>query len=426
MLEKEDNRATIAGCLGTRSSNAGDFMSEPEQQPSERDQTMRRFGTRRPEANEALRFLFDHAPPTLPTAALVNSVFTDQNCLVRLLPDLHTHILPEALAPTTEVNSPQCDVWSFFGVLLMLQGKDYQALEVFNALYLRMLAHQATTGTRFHKGLPLFHISSCYHTLGRVLHAKRYMMLALCEDAVSGCGALKLQDTGTYGRLAWFYGLTDGQIRGYATQAYAEYQAHNQEGSMPEWLLQHLDQHWKSEVTSEQEAGTYQVTRPYCELLMSRLGTGDGKDLERLAEYLVGSMPGCRTYRRAVSYSTDHDIVGSFEGPIADFRAELGRYFVCECKDKEDDKASFSEIAKFCRVLDSVKAKFGIVFSPTGHSGAGRAVHADREIMKVYQDRGIVIVVVDREDLVRVAGGANFVTLLREKYEIVRLDLRGF
>jgi len=71
-----------------------------------------------------------------------------------------------------------------------------------------------------------------------------------------------------------------------------------------------------------------------------------------------------------------------------------------------------------------VKALFGIIFSPNGLSGEGEAENADREVLKIYQDRGMVIVVVTREDLQRVAEGANFISILREKYEIVRLDLR--
>jgi hypothetical protein len=399
-------------------------MSQPAAARSEREVFEQAIGAANPELLVPVRFIFDHAPAPLNTIAYVRSVCVDQDCVVRLLDDLRTHIAPEDLAPSTETNSTQCDVWTFFGVLLMLQGKAYQALEVFDALYERMLCHQAATSTRFHKGLPLFHMSQCYQSLGRIVHAKRYMMLALCEDAVTGGGMLNLRDTGTYGRLAWLYGLSDQQIRRYAEQAHAEYVAHQAEAAMPEWMLQQLDQHWKTEIPSAQEAGVYRITRRYCEFLMARLGTGDGRDLERLAEYLVGAMPGCRTYRRARTYSTDHDVIVSVEGPIADYRSELGRYFACECKDKTEDRASFPEIAKFCRVLDSVKAKFGIVFCPTGHSGAGKAVDADREILKVYQDRGIVIVVVDRDDLQRVAEGANLVSMLREKYEVVRLDLR--
>ena len=97
---------------------------------------------------------------------------------------------------------------------------------------------------------------------------------------------------------------------------------------------------------------------------------------------------------------------------------------MCECKDRGEKRASFSDVAKFCRILDSVKAKVGIIFSTTGHSGKGKATDADREVLKVYQDRGVVIVVVDRNDLERVAEGANFISMLREKYEVVRLDLR--
>lgn len=392
--------------------------------PSERESFEQTIQSANPEMLFPVRYILDNAPEPLNTIAYVHSVLCEQDCVVRLLDDLGAHIACADLAPSTEVNSPQCDVWSFFGVLLMLQGKAYQALEVLDALYTRMLDQQAATEARYHKGLPLFHMSQCYQSLGWAVHAKRYMMLTLCEDVVTGKGTLNLRTTGSYGRLAWLYGLSDQQIQSYAEQAHAEYEAHPAEAAMPEWMLQQLDQHWKTEIPSLQEGGAYRVASRYCQFLMARLGAGDGQDLERLGEYLVGAMPGCRTYRRARTYSTDHDIIASVEGPIADFRSELGRYFVCECKDRADKKADFTDIAKFCRVLDSVKAKFGIIFSTTGFTGEGKAVNADREILKVYQDRGIVIVVVDQDDLRKLAAGANFVSMLREEYERVRLDLR--
>jgi hypothetical protein len=187
---------------------------------------------------------------------------------VRLLTELQDKIPPEDLQPTTTVNSIQCDVWSHYGVLLMLQRKVPQAIEIFDALYAGILRRQNATGKRFHKGLPLFHISQCYQTLGRIVHAKRYRMLALCEDAVSDKGALRLQNSGSYGRLAWVHGLSDPQIRSYATQAYAAYQENAAAASMPEWILQRFDQQWKTEVPSDQEAGTYHITKCYCERLI--------------------------------------------------------------------------------------------------------------------------------------------------------------
>src|SRR5690606_18172656 len=118
----------------------------------------------------------NHAPAPLNTVAFLRTVFDEQDSVVRLLPELRDKIPPEQLEPSTTVNSIQCDVWSSYGVLLMLQGKALQAIEVFDGLYAGILCRQSKTGKRFHKGLPLFHISQCYQSLGRMVHAKRYMM----------------------------------------------------------------------------------------------------------------------------------------------------------------------------------------------------------------------------------------------------------
>jgi hypothetical protein len=129
-----------------------------------------------------------------------------------------------------------------------------------------------------------------------------------------------------------------------------------------------------------------------------------------------------RTYRRKRSHSTDYDIVCSLDGVEQDFRSELGRYFVCECKDWKGP-ADFSAFAKFARVLDSTKSRFGILFSREGITGEDRTRDASREQLKLFQDRGIVIVVVSQKDIEVIIQGVNFISLLREKYETVRLDL---
>jgi len=111
------------------------------------------------------------------------------------------------------------------------------------------------------------------------------------------------------------------------------------------------------------------------------------------------------------------------EGFEVDFRSELGRYFVCECKDWES-AADFTTMAKFCRVLDSFKARFGILFSRSGISGQKHTTDAALEQLKVFQDRGIVIVVLDLQDLQAVAEGKNLINILRSRYEAVGLDIR--
>jgi len=134
-------------------------------------------------------------------------------------------------------------------------------------------------------------------------------------------------------------------------------------------------------------------------------------------------MPGCRAYSRHNTHSTDLDVVGVLEGFHNDFRSEFGRYFICECKDWSRS-VDFTTIAKFCRVLDSSKCKLGIVFSQHGISGGGSGKeYASREILKVYQDRGIIILSIDNILLNKVAKGDNLVMLLREQYEKIRLDL---
>jgi hypothetical protein len=122
--------------------------------------------------------------------------------------------------------------------------------------------------------------------------------------------------------------------------------------------------------------------------------------------------------------STDLDVVCSMEGFDLDFRSELGRYFVCECKDWNApiDSGTF---LKFCGVLESVKSRFGILFSKRGISGDGQNRDSGLEQIKVFQSKGMVVVVIDEKDLEQIATGINFISLLRAKYEWVRLNRTG-
>jgi len=191
----------------------------------------------------------------------------------------------------------------------------------------------------------------------------------------------------------------------------------------PERVLQELDQAWMIEFPTMNEASRYIVSTKYVEFLLTELGGGDGKALEGLAHYVLGAMPGCRAKKRERIYSTDYDIVCTMEGPEIDFRSDLGRYFIVECKDWSAP-ADFSAFAKFCRVLDSTKCRFGIMCSSAGITGTGRNSDAEREQLKVFQDRGMVVIVLTLSDLNDISKEANLITLLRERYETVRLDLK--
>ena len=333
--------------------------------------------------------------------------------------------LPQLFKPDQIVHlSTEQRAWELIGLYYFNQDKprNFEALSLFLTLYRHMLEGQEKLGQRVHKGMPLLWAGECYALSNYAALRKRYLMLALCEDAIRERGTVSPESTGVYFRLVWRLGMADAVLKKYAEECYRLAMENPEEGKFPEWILQNIDQDWVTELPSPVEANVYVANTFYMERLLSKLGSSDGAALERLAEYVMLCMPGCRTSRRKRSMSTDYDVVCSMEGFDVDFRSEFGRYFVCECKDWSKP-ADFSAMAKFCRVLDSVKSKFGVLFSRNGVSGAGDSRYAEREQLKVFQDRGMVIVVVDENDLRNVAQGANFVNILRKKYERVRLDL---
>lgn len=337
---------------------------------------------------------------------------------VLLLEKFRETFFPEVVAsPTTEQRA-----WELTGLFYRNHQRFHEALPIFSGLYDHMLVAQEKTGRRAHKGMPLVWMSDCFSAIGFPVHAKRYLMLTLCEDAISMKGEVSPETLGVYFRLVWGHGLPDAVLKRYGREVYELSNQNPDDSFFPEWVLQELDQDWIAEFPAPKEAGLYFANTRYIRYVMSKMGKSSGKALERLADYILSCMPGCRTTRRQRSGSTDYDIVCTMEGFDVDFRSEFGRYFVCECKDWRKP-ADFTTMAKLCRVLDSTKSCFGILFSKGGISGRGETAYAEREQLKVFQDRGMVIVVVDEGDLEYIARGGNFVQLLRAKYERVRLDL---
>lgn len=348
-------------------------------------------------------------------AALI-PVLNDRASASRLL-----ELLPAKYPPSEIIKPNVARAWELVGLWFLNSGRVHEAVGLFWRLYQQMVDGQQAG--RCHKGMPLVWLSECYARLGFPIHRKRYLMLTLCEDALLESGSVSPNTSGVYFRLVWHQGLSDHELRRYAAEFFKLSRELPDVAKYPEALLQRVDDRWLSEAPSPAEFGSYVINGSYVRHLLAHLGDKSGHTLERLAEYLMSCMPGCRTKRRLRSGSTDYDIVCSMDGLDVDFRSELGRYFVCECKDW-NSPADFTVMAKFCRVLDSTKSRFGVLFSKHGISGTGQTAFAALEQLKVFQDRGLVIVVVDLRDLEAVAAGLNLTQLLREKYESVRLDLR--
>lgn len=336
-----------------------------------------------------------------------------------------SRILPDEL-PASEVatfGTKERRVWELIGIFYRANRRWHDAVAIYWAMYDHFLRLQLDSSDRVHKGMPLVWIADCYLALANVPLSKRFLMLTLIEDAITGVGTVDPVKTGSWPRLALRHGLSDTEMRRYAKSAYDVWKDDPSNALFPEFVLQSLDKKWLVEVPSPNDAGLYKADTVYISYLLGKLGDGSGKHLERLADYVLSCIPGCRTAMRKRSYSTDYDIVCTVEGPEVDFRAEFGRYFICECKDWAKP-ADFTAFAKFARVLDSTKARFGIIFSREGITGQGATQYAEREQLKVFQDRAMVIIVIDKDDLDFLADSGNFVSLLRERYEQVRLDLR--
>jgi hypothetical protein len=368
-----------------------------------------------PHLGEILRELHLHAPDELYLP------LDDRDGAAKLVIQLPKSFGPPDVAePYTRGQR----LWELIGLFFLRSGRCHEASSIFSVLYDHLLLHQTTANCRVHKGVPLYWNSICSAELENKVSAKRGLMLTLCEDAIKDKGQINLEDSGSYFTLVWHFGLPDTQLRRYVEQVWNLHQEHNLESRFPEWCLQQLDQEWMTEFPNADESGSYKISRHYAKWLLSRTEDQEGKVLEILAQYLIGAMPGCRALRRVTSEESDYDVVGVFEGPFVDFRSELGCYFLVECKDWASP-VDFTTVAKFCRVLDAAKCRFGILFSRKGVSGQERTRYAQRGIIKVFQDRGIVIIVITKTDLERVADGENFITMLRSKYEKVRLDLRA-
>lgn len=339
--------------------------------------------------------------------------------LIKTLEEDHT---PAEVALDTNTQL----IWGQIGLTLRNRKRFSEAIEVYLSLYNMMLRWEISEKQWTHKAMPLVWISECYFELGYRFLAKRYMMLTMIDDAKRDLGqhGKILVNEGSYFRLRYKYNMGHEEIEDYFHKAFEIFNKNSELNIFPEYILQHLSHDWMTEKLTIEEQSIYIVNSHYIDCLQKGLGDKTGEKLEWLASYLMSCLPGCRTYKRVpqAGKATDYDIVGSFDGSITDFRAELGQYFICECKDWAE-KVTFTTVAKLARILASTKMQFGILFTRQGITGAGKNQSAERELRKAFQDSNVKIIVLSNSDIESIKKGKNLVNMLRTKYEALRLDL---
>ena len=191
--------------------------------------------------------------------------------------------LPKNFAPIDIATpSERQRAWELCGLYFLNLYRFHEALPIFSALYDQMLVHQESTGTYVHKGMPLVYISDCHARLDHPVLAKRYLMLTACEDAIRGEGKIA-PTTGVYPRMVWTYGFSHQEVNRYASEIWDFFRQHPEEALFPEWILQEIDQEWMTDYPSPREAASFDANLRYTHWLLNKLGTGEGKYLERLA-----------------------------------------------------------------------------------------------------------------------------------------------
>lgn len=280
------------------------------------------------------------------------------------------------------------------------------------------------------KATTLARISDCFRAMNFHCLAKRYAMLSLCDEASR---QRLVASAGSYQRLLVLYGMLETEIQRYATQIRSLYDDKTEYRRFPESILLDLDDDWMTEVPSGQESSQYFITVGYVRYLLGKLDwlnrydnentSEKGQVLERMAAFTLFCMPGARVRQRVREQGTetDRDVVCSLDGHTVDFRTELGRYFVAECKAHRESRTPFDVVAKFARSLAKVKSKFGILFCPQGVTGQFRDTHAQKEQLDLYRDSGIVMVLITEFNLQQVASGRSLINVLRFKYDQIRL-----
>lgn len=166
-------------------------------------------------------------------------------------------------ANQVSVEGREQQAWEDVGLVHLRNGRVHEALAIFLRLYEHMLAGQVSA-RRSHMGMPLLWVSEAFYHMGFPVHAKRYLMLALCEDALRGNGEVAPQTSGAYFRLVWRHGLPDRELRRYASEFWSHSNAIAQAARYPEALLQRVDDRWLTEVPSAAEAFFYVANGSVC------------------------------------------------------------------------------------------------------------------------------------------------------------------
>jgi hypothetical protein len=176
------------------------------------------------------------------------------------------------------------------------------------------------------------------------------------------------------------------------------------------------------------ELDIYELNKAYANKLMELMKAPSarvtGKDLEKLASYFLGSIPGFEVRSDLRAEDTQYDGLVRNTGPKFDFRTDLGFHLLVECK-QWSEAVGVAEVSQFINKLVLQDCRGGFLFSSRGITGEGKIRDAELQILKAHYRAGKVILVLNEHDFESVSAGKNLVLVLREKYEELRFDVES-
>lgn len=338
-------------------------------------------------------------------------------------------------------------IWMACIEYYMHTGRETDGLLMANELYQFLNLYQRNSGIRVHKGDTLWMIALLHEQVLRPWHAQRCKLLAICEDAlthfesVSTASASSLSPhyveyAASYPYLTNQLGMRDEEIATLFDRIrrnVAPGERHEGRGQFyPEAalsLLSRIDRKFYDRAhratVSANDYGIFVKNRSYLATLVEMLGKDkNGRALEELALYLLSCVPGCRAIPDQRTTDAQHDVYGSFDGQPPDFRSEIGRYFICECKNWSNPVKA-ATLAAFSQRLHDAHLDFGILFSVKGLTGKQRNTDAASTRRKTFSREGRVIAVVTAADLQALVDDdeLSFLDILRREYEAVKFDI---
>lgn len=183
-------------------------------------------------------------------------------------------------------------------------------------------------------------------------------------------------------------------------------------------------------LTHETAVAEFPVNEGYFRALLDRVEQADAKDnkgdaLEDIAAYLFLLLPGCVPRPNLVKDDSgfETDLVVSNLNPTDQLRTDiLGRSFIIEYKNW-NKTVGIEQVGYFLHRMRLTHSPFGVLFAAKGITGRSKrskeAAHG--LIAQTFQADNSVCVVIDRDDLERLACGEfSCWSLLLEKIEAVR------